>query len=158
MDFDKLLMQMPERGMRQGAAVGDLPPEAVIGMTYTPMQRTNSQKYEPGAALSRGTLYPGLEMPWCNNFNVKQVQMTPLGELQALDFCITDLSLYLDTHPEDREALALLRAYQKAHQEKLDMFVRRYGPMTQHNVSDSDSYDWINDPWPWELGRRDRNV
>ncbi len=155
MDHDKLLMQMPERRPRSGADIGDLPQEAVIAMTYTPMQRQGSAKFEPGAALSRGTLYPGLELPLGNNYNVQPVRMTPLSELQALHFSITELSLYLDTHCSDREALALLRAYQKAYREKREEYVKRFGPLSKQDVVCSDGYDWTDDPWPWELGRRD---
>lgn len=161
MDLDKLLMQMPERARRQGAEVGDLPCEATIGMTYTPMQRGGSAKYEPCEALSRGTLHKGLELPLFNNFNVRPVAMTPLGELQALHFCITELTLYLDVHPDDREALELLRAYQKAYKEKREMYVRRYGPLNKREMTDGGEHDWISNPWPWEYGanaRRDCNV
>lgn len=160
MDLDKLLVGMPERTRRGGADVGDLPCEAVIGMTYTPMQRCGSEKYEPMAALSRGTLFPGLELPWFNNYNVRHVAKTPLGEMQALDFCIVELSLYLDTHPGDREAVEMLQAYRKAYKDVRKAYVRRYGPVSKSDVTETNEYEWINDPWPWEIGaaRRDCNV
>ena len=37
---------------------------------------------------------------------------TPLCELMAMDFVIRELNLYLDTHPDDREAFETL---QKVH-------------------------------------------
>lgn len=154
MDLEKLLMQINSGSPATGAAVGDLPCEATIGMTYTPLQRGGSEKFEPQEALSRGTLYPGLEMPWMNNFNVTGVPKTPLGELQALDFCVVELGLYLDTHPNDSEALELYRAFQLAYKEKREAYVRRYGPLSTQDIVDSDEYNWISDPWPWDVTRR----
>lgn len=154
MDLEKLLMQINSGSPATGAAVGDLPCEATIGMTYTPLQRGGSEKFEPQEALSRGTLYPGLEMPWMNNFNVAGVPKTPLGELQALDFCVVELGLYLDTHPNDSEALELYRAFQLAYKEKREAYVRRYGPLSTQDIVDSDEYNWISDPWPWDVTRR----
>lgn len=154
MDLEKLLMQINSGCPAPGAAVGDLPCEATIGMAYTPMQRSDSAKFEPQEALSRGTLYPGLEMPWLNNFNVTGVPKTPLGELQALDFCIVELGLYLDTHPEDSEALSLYRAFQLAYKQKREEYVKRFGPISKHDITDDDEYSWISDPWPWDATRR----
>ncbi|MCL6489696.1 MAG: spore coat protein CotJB, partial [Alicyclobacillus mali] len=36
-----------------------------------------------------------------------------LQELQAIDFVLVDLTLYLDTHPDDEQALAQFKQFQK---------------------------------------------
>ena len=50
-------------------------------------------------ALARGTLFPGLDLPFMNLVNKPADLSTPLCELMAMDFVIRELNLYLDTHP-----------------------------------------------------------
>ena len=44
-----------------------------------------------------------------------------LAELMALDFAIDELGLYLDTHPNDSEALELFNSYIKLAQQGLSL-------------------------------------
>ncbi len=134
----------------RGAAIGDLPREAAIGMAYTPMQRVGSDMYDPLAALSRGTLFPGLELPLGNRYNVHHLEATPLRELQAVDFAIVELVEYLDTHAGDTEAYALLEQYHAAYKQMREAYVKRYGPLSKYDLTGANRYQWINDPWPWE--------
>jgi spore coat protein JB len=82
------------------------------------------------------------------------VENTPLAELQALCFVIDELGLYLDTHPEDSEAFSLYQSYTALEQEGRAAYVRRYGPLEQTDAALDDQYTWLNDPWPWEGGKR----
>ena len=61
-----------------------------------PMQRRNSPRYTAGEGLDRGTLWPGLELPWKNNSSVRSVSNTS-RRVQALDFALVELAMYLDT-------------------------------------------------------------
>lgn len=72
--------------------------------------------------------------------------------IQALEFVAIDLTLYLDTHPGDRRALAEYNDVSKRlHEAKMD-YQRRFGPLTSsggyHGLT---SWSWIDDPWPWEI-------
>jgi|GEM_PF-64107 len=151
---EKMPDKMPEKQYTRGAEMGDLPCEAPIGMTYTPWQRKGSPRYTAGEALDRGTLWPGLELPWKNNFNVRSVANTPLGEVQALDFALVELALYLDTHPDDTEALRLFRQYVKAYQDKKAAYAKKYGPLEKTQAGEGDRWNWIDNPWPWEYTDR----
>ena len=91
---------------------GRLPASAPLANPYVPFQRENPPKYEARKALIRGTLFQGLDLPFMGMVNNKEKPVTPLSELQVLDFAIQELSLYLDTHRNDKEALELYRAYQ----------------------------------------------
>ena len=70
--------------------------------------------------------------------------------IRQLQFTMRDLALYLDTHREDCEALELYRAYQKMYEKCKMEYQRKHGPMNHGSPSESNCYDWLNDPWPWE--------
>ncbi len=138
---------------RCDACKGTLPECAPLAAAYVPRQQEGDPRYKSGDALARGTLFPGLDLPWKNiaNENAGPLADTPLGELMALHFVVQELGLYLDTHHEDREALDLYTDYARLLREGTTRFVARYGPLEQTQVNMQTGYSWINDPWPWEL-------
>ena len=98
----------------------------------------------------RGTMFPGLDLPFLGSVNQRELNVTPLTELQALNFAIQDLALYLDTHRDDCEALELYRAYQQMYEKCRAEYRRKRGPLNHGVASESRCYDWLDDPWPWE--------
>ena len=133
------------------ARYGTLPSCAGLSVPYVPFQQEGSQKYSQSDALSNGTLFPGLNLPFHQAMKGKMSRANPaLAELMALDFAIQELALYLDTHKWDQEALALLHFYLKLAKEGREKYEKLYGPITLGNVSSS-SYNWSNDPWPWDV-------
>jgi spore coat protein JB len=132
---------------------GCLPHCAPLAAAYVPMHQQNAPRYKSGDALARGTLFPGLDLPWKNiaNSGAGPLADTPLGELMALCFVVQELGLYLDTHPQDREALSLYTEYVRMLKQGKETFTERYGPIEQTQVTVKSGYSWIDDPWPWEL-------
>ena len=141
------------------AGEGPLPCCAPLAAAYVPEQQPGETRYRSGDALARGTLFPGLDLPWKNiaNDTAGPLADTPLGELMALNFVVQELGLYLDTHHEDREALSLYTEYVRMLRQGTEAFVERYGPIDQTQVTMKTGYSWINDPWPWELQVCPRN-
>lgn len=134
---------------------GTLPSCAPLAMGFVPFQQENPPMYKVNEALTKGTLFPGLDLPWMNESNASNpYEGTPLGELMALSFAIKELSLYLDTHKDDTEALDILKKLNKLYAEATEKYVKTYGPMTVSDITFGDTYTWIQDPWPWELGQR----
>ena len=87
---------------------GPLPECAPLALAQTPMQQSNEPAYDRRMALARGTLFPGLNLPFHAQMKTKFPAVnTALSELMALDFAIDELGLYLTTHPEDTEVLNL---------------------------------------------------
>ena len=129
------------------AGEGRLPEIAPLANPYVPYQLENPPKYEARTALVRGTLFPGLDLPFMGMVNQNLLPDTPMSELQALDFAINELALYLDTHRDDREALAQYRAYQQMYRKLSEAHA-----MTLNHMSPGkgDDYNWLDDPWPWE--------
>ena len=139
--------------LTQDGSEGKLPAMAPLANPYVPFQLENPPKYEARKGIVRGTLFPGLDLPFMGMVNKNPLPETALSELQALGFAINELALYLDTHREDREALELYRSYQKMYRACMDEYRRKHGPMNHMCVSDSESYDWLDDPWPWEISK-----
>ena len=71
-------------------------------------------------------------------------------KIKAYGFAITDISLYLDTHPEDEKALCLHRNYCKKLKELKDAYQKMYGPLTIEYPCKK--WRWLEEPWPWERG------
>ena len=74
--------------------------------------------------------------------------------IDAVSFAALDASLYLDTHPEDKEALDYFHHFNSARQQALHEYAVRFGPLTlgdvQHDGPCKDSWKWAAQPWPWE--------
>ena len=137
----------------QDGSEGKLPAMAPLANPYVPFQLDNPPKYEARKGIVRGTLFPGLDLPFMGMVNKNPLPETALTELQTLSFAIQELALYLDTHRDDREALELYRNYQKMYRACVEEYRRKRGPMTHICPSDSASYDWLDDPWPWEISK-----
>ena len=88
---------------------GRLPAYAPLANPYVPFQQENPVKYDAQLALVRGTLFPGLDLPFRNMVNDTPLPQSLSSNLQVLAFAVQELALYLDTHREDQEALALYR-------------------------------------------------
>jgi len=130
--------------------MGRLPAMAPLANPYVPFQLEDSPKYDAKKALVRGTLYPGLDLPFMGMVNQKERPVTPTTELQALGFAVQELALYLDTHPEDKEALALYRSYQEMLHKGMMQYTEKCGPLNHKMPVNDEKYSWLCDPWPWE--------
>lgn len=128
---------------------GRLPAMAPLANPYVPFQLENPPKYEAGKALVRGTLFPGLDLPFMGMVNKKELPVTPMVELQTMAFALQELALYLDTHRNDQEALELYRSYQKMYHEGMVAYSQKCGPVN-HGIPVEGPYRWLDDPWPWE--------
>ena len=128
---------------------GFLPASAPLANPYVPFQPENPPKYEARKGLVRGTLFPGLDLPFLGMVNKNEKPVTPLSELQVMAFAIQELALYLDTHRDDREALELYRSYQQMYSKLRGMYEAENGPLN-HMHAQEGAYRWLDDPWPWE--------
>ena len=129
---------------------GRLPSTAPLANPYVPFQMENPPKYEARKGMIRGTLFPGLDLPFMGMVNTQEKTVTPKTELQALHFAIQELALYLDTHKEDKEALELYRNYQKMYVKCKEEYMIQRGPLNHMMPAHGDQYTWLDDPWPWE--------
>lgn len=93
-----------------------------------------SCKKEEATAFSRGVSKTGLQT-----------------ELMAIDFAITDIKLYLDTHPGDGEAIRLYNNLVAKRLAMFDSYQSMFGPLVAEAYTGSDGeWDWTDNPWPWQ--------
>lgn len=131
-------------------AHGVLPACAPLANPYVPFQQGHASTYQAPTGLIRGTLYPGLDLPFMGMVNQSEKKNTPKNQMQALHFAITELGLYLDTHAEDTEALELFNQYVEQYGEALQMYEQNHGAVNQMAAGMTGRYDWIDGPWPWD--------
>ena len=138
----------PKKMMQQGGN-GRLPANAPLANPYVPFQLESPPKYEPRTAIVRGTLFPGLDLPFMNMINQNELPVTPLTELQTMGFALQELALYLDTHRDDKEALEVFQTFQKLYASGREKYEKECGPLT-HMSAMANVFTWLDDPWPWE--------
>ena len=74
-----------------------------------------------------------------------------LEQLQAVDFVLVELTLYLDTHNEDPEAIKQFNHSLRTKKIK-KAFESKYGPLLQFGNSYSGyPWNWDDSPWPWQV-------
>lgn len=139
-----------------GTTEGRLPGScAPLAFPYVPVQCDNPARYSQQDALQAGTLFPGLNLPFHADLETRfPAANTALSELMALDFAIDELGLYLTTHRDDQEVLALYWSYIKLAREGREKYQEKYGPLLQTDLTPG-SYKWLDNPWPWDLGGND---
>lgn len=73
-----------------------------------------------------------------------------LRKVQYYCFAALESALFLDTHPDCKEALAYHTKHKKMAQEATKEYEEKYGPITTRSTQNEDSWQWVNAPWPWE--------
>lgn len=75
-----------------------------------------------------------------------------MEELQAVDFVLLELTLYLDTHPNDQEAIHQFNQYAQVSHQLRQQVEQIYGPLLQYGHSYSGCpWNWKDAPWPWQI-------
>ena len=129
---------------------GVLPACAPLANPYVPFQQENAQTYQAPTGLVRGTLYPGLDLPFMGMVNQNPKEKTVLHQLQALSFAVAELGLYLDTHKDDEDAVALYNQYVEQYAGVLKQYEQKHGSTTQMGSALTGQYEWLDNPWPWD--------
>ena len=93
-------------------------------------------------------------MNCCNNIRNEKAMI--MKNIYELGFALVETMLYLDTHPEDEDALAFFREKAELRKEALKQYAEQYGPLTVDTADDrmSRSFEWVTQPWPWELKQK----
>jgi spore coat protein JB len=75
-----------------------------------------------------------------------------LEKLQAVDFALVDLTLYLDTHPNDYQAIQQFNQLAQQRKQLKKQYEATYGPLLQYGHSYSNyPWNWNDTPWPWQV-------
>ena len=85
--------------------------------------------------------------------NAGSAQKAALLELQQLSFSLVDLNLYLDTNPDNQQAVSDYNQLFEQSWAAKSSYELQYGPMNNFGHCPATyPWGWINDPWPWERG------
>lgn len=111
-----------------------------VGMLKGYMQEID-EIFQSESALRAGTLFPELHKP-LNGY-------CPCDEncgtcAQAAAFAAWELRLYLNTHPDDEEAIKLFRKLCKEAEEE------NYATTFLTDDCCTNGWNWVRNPWPWE--------
>ena len=91
--------------------------------------------------------------------NYKPMELNPKNEREAMlyqllqyKFALTDLNLYLDTHPNDQEMIAVFKKYLTIEKQIKERYEGMYGTLTVYDINpNTTNWIWKNSPWPWEV-------
>ena len=75
-----------------------------------------------------------------------------LRKVQMYDFALTDTGLFLDTHPNCKEAIEYYNKAQAVREEAWNEYTGKFGPLSFYEVSDENYWEWNQGPMPWEGG------
>ena len=129
---------------------GPLPACAPLAIGTIPSQQGAEPAYDKEEAIVRGTLFPGLDLPFMDYAASGTLENTPLHELMAMEFVTQELALYLDTHADDKEAFKTWKCFTEMVQEARRRYAERFGPLSRAQTALFESWVWPDGPWPWE--------
>ncbi len=105
-------------------------------------------------ALKTGSCFNEVYKPYTNI----KVDLTSSNKRDELSNIIKghkllqlDLTLYLDVYPDCKRALADLVKVNNVLNEYTTRYVKEYGPLTINDQTSTEEYNYINNPWPWEV-------
>lgn len=76
-----------------------------------------------------------------------------LNEIYDTSFALNDLTLYLDTHPEDAQALSEFHQLKNRRKTAMSAFEQDYYPLTVDCISGGkNGWTWGDTPAPWKGG------
>ena len=125
----------------------------------TAQPNTNNYKpqelYNPYEGFIRGNMFPTLYDAYRNEqpYKIEPIneQAEILTNLDMLEFATLELNLYLDLHPNDKQAIDLFNNYMQQQNHLLKQYENKYGPIILNsNALNTYPWAWNNRPWPWE--------
>ncbi|MBQ2676477.1 MAG: spore coat protein CotJB [Clostridia bacterium] len=74
-----------------------------------------------------------------------------LKNVRMYKFAMIEAGMFLDTHPNDKEALEYFRKNKALAEKATEEYEKRFGPLTLRGAGEKErSWDWVKGPWPWE--------
>ena len=75
-----------------------------------------------------------------------------LKNIDMVGFAMVELAQYLDTHPDDEEAMEYFMHFMKNKKMLMKEYTLKYGPLCLDNMNDRDlnKWKWATEPMPWE--------
>ncbi|MBQ7955305.1 MAG: spore coat protein CotJB [Lachnospiraceae bacterium] len=75
-----------------------------------------------------------------------------LKDINTISFTLVELTLYLDTHPHDKQAMEYFNHYARIEKQMKQEFSSKYYPLNASLSTDQKEWTWATAPMPWEGG------
>lgn len=85
------------------------------------------------------------------NMEISTNEKEAMKKVMQLMFAVNDITLYLDTHPQDRNALNLHHQYVVEYENAKKYYEDNFGPLSIY--ANMNNWTWSYDKWPWEGGK-----
>ena len=73
-----------------------------------------------------------------------------IQNVYELGFVMTEMLLYLDTHPNDQEAIEYYTVMKRRYNDAVEAYELNIGPLTFTSTSVDNYFNWEATPLPWE--------
>lgn len=73
-----------------------------------------------------------------------------LKQVQMYRFALVDASLFLDTHPTDKEALKYFKRINELFEKALKNYEDKYASINISSGISDNKWEWATSPFPWE--------
>lgn len=73
-----------------------------------------------------------------------------MKKIYETGFALDDIVLFLDTHPNDPDAMNYYRCVAKMNQDAVSAYEIQFGPLMNNSVKEGSGWTWLENPWPWE--------
>ncbi len=115
-----------------------------------------NETLDPYEGFIKGNLFKNLYDPYKNykpqQLNANNEREALLYQVMQYKFALIELNLYLDTNPNDKEAIELFNKYQRMEKQMCKQYESMYGPLTiDSEYLNNNNWVWNNSPWPWEV-------
>ena len=142
-----------------------------LAITTVPIQCWG-ELYDQDDALKAGTIFKDLDLPFFATEKIPESLTSgrdslrsseeqkcgeKLTEIQKISFVMDDLRLYLDTHPDDLDALNMFKTVLRQRKQMMSEFAAEFYPLTTDCMAEScqkdiasTCYCWAEGPAPWE--------
>ena len=125
-------------------------------MMNSDLSENTTSLFDPYNSLIRGNSFKKLYSPY---FKEEPFQLKPknnqdkeLYNLMAIDFMTTDLNLYLDVNPDDKQMINLFNKYKNECNRLTSEYEKKYGPINlSSNELNTYPWSWNKSNWPWEV-------
>ena len=83
-----------------------------------------------------------------NEFEAENLKEELENEIRCCHFAITDISLFLNTHPNSRKALRYYRSQCNKLKDLEEKYQKMFGPLCI--TFPCNRWRWLEGNWPWE--------
>lgn len=112
---------------------------------------SNTTLVDSKKGLQRGNMFENEYKPY-KDYNPGNINLNNdlLLKLYENYFALIDLSLYLDLHSDNTKINDIFKSYLNNFEDIKKMYEYEYGPL--EITCQTNKYEWINNPWPWDNG------